>query len=645
MAAYYNENDPHAAAWLRNLIAAGLIADGTVDERSIADVQPADLRGFTQCHFFAGIGIWSHALRLAGWPDDRPVWTGSCPCQPFSAAGKGKGEADERHLWPAFFRLIRECRPASLFGEQVAAAAGRAWLDLVCTDLEGAGYAVGAANLCAAGAGAPHIRQRLYFVAHAESWRDLGQRASGPLPERVNHCEALRLADAELHDGTGRLAQSHGRAPVESHRHGVARILAHTDGRLASDRNLQRGREHGFEPQDGGALFLAEPAGAEACELGDAERESRGAEHEPEPGQWSHAQPRDAAEPVGSGATAGFWSGADWIARRDGKARPVEPGTFPLAHGVAGRVGKLRAYGSDAAAVLGISPWKTRLQLWQDKTQPAMPENTDPARLRVLSRGHRMEPYVCDLLAEETGLRVVTRNARYIDAEHRFLACEIDAEAVADGHFVDPQCHVLDAVRWNIEIKTVSPFKAAEWGEVDTDAIPVHYTAQAQHGLMITGRAVCIFGVLIGGDDFRVYRVERDDETIAALRAREVAFWREHVETLIPPAPAGAADIERLFPRDTGAAVEAGTEALIAVNDLRDLTAEAAALERRIDECKGVIKRAIGEAARLTLDGRDLATWRAQTAMRFDQRAFAAAHPALFEQFIKTTTSRVLRLR
>src|SRR5262245_26122397 len=167
MSAYYNENDPYAAQWLRNLIAAGHIAVGDVDERSILAVRPDDVRAYRQCHFFAGIGGWSYALRLAGWDDARPVWTGSCPCQPFSVAGKNAGGKDERHLWPHWFSLIRECRPGMVFGEQVNAAIGWGWLDAVLGDLEAEGYAAGACVLGAHSVGAPHIRQRVWFVADA----------------------------------------------------------------------------------------------------------------------------------------------------------------------------------------------------------------------------------------------------------------------------------------------------------------------------------------------------------------------------------------------------------------------------------------------------------------------------------------------
>jgi DNA (cytosine-5)-methyltransferase 1 len=168
---YYNEFDKYAAAWLRNLIAAGHIAPGDVDERSIEDVRPADLDGYDQCHFFAGIGGWPLALRMAGWPDDRPVWTGSCPCQPFSVASVAhrgaQGQGDQRHLWPTFSALIRERRPARVFGEQVGSAIRWGWWDEAAMDLEGAGYAAAAAILRADAFGADHERGRLYWVADA----------------------------------------------------------------------------------------------------------------------------------------------------------------------------------------------------------------------------------------------------------------------------------------------------------------------------------------------------------------------------------------------------------------------------------------------------------------------------------------------
>ena len=171
MAAYYNELDPFAAAWLRDLIADNLIVPGDVDERSITEVKPDDLKGYEQHHFFAGIGGWSFALRLAGWPDDQPVWTCSCPCQPISSAGLRKGHADERHLWPAFHALLPERKPATIFGEQVASKDGREWFAGIRADLEALGYACGCADLCSAGVGAPHVRQRLYWVANSESRR------------------------------------------------------------------------------------------------------------------------------------------------------------------------------------------------------------------------------------------------------------------------------------------------------------------------------------------------------------------------------------------------------------------------------------------------------------------------------------------
>jgi DNA (cytosine-5)-methyltransferase 1 len=220
MAAYYNEIDPFAAQWLRNLIAAGHIAAGDVDERSIVDVAPSELAGYTQCHFFAGIGVWSHALRLAGWSDDRSVWTGSCPCQPFSAAGKGAGFDDERHLWPAFHHLIEQCRPATVLGEQVASPDGLAWIDLVQTDLENSGYASAAVDLCAAGVGAPHIRQRLYWTAYAERDQQPWKEPCSGASRRVGRKQQPVPWDESWQDALTRLRALD---------NGVARCVAGTD--------------------------------------------------------------------------------------------------------------------------------------------------------------------------------------------------------------------------------------------------------------------------------------------------------------------------------------------------------------------------------------------------------------------------------
>lgn len=209
--AYYNEIDPYCAQWLRNLIAAGHIAAGEVDERSIEDVRPDDLSGFTQCHFFAGIGVWSFALRMAGWEDSRPVWTGSCPCQPFSVASlvNRKGFDDERHLWPVWFDLIRECSPSVVFGEQVASPDGIKWLDGVFDNLEGEGYACGASVLTAAGAGADHVRKRIYFTANAmragrEGYKPIERlpvATQAPFTESCNAVARLRSALAGDYSG------------------------------------------------------------------------------------------------------------------------------------------------------------------------------------------------------------------------------------------------------------------------------------------------------------------------------------------------------------------------------------------------------------------------------------------------------------
>ncbi|HBY1784207.1 TPA: DNA cytosine methyltransferase, partial [Klebsiella pneumoniae] len=347
-AAYYNEIDPFAAQWLRNLIADGHIAPGEVDERSIEDVTPDDLKGFTQCHFFAGIGVWSHSLRLAGWPDDRPVWTGSCPCQPFSAAGKGDGFADERHLWPHFFHLISERRPQHVFGEQVASGNANTWFDLVQADLEGVGYAFGLVPFTSAGVGAPHIRERAYWVANANSVIS-DRRGNVRVPGRneySNGGDDVRLADAN-HDRQQPGCRTGSSRECAKQGNNIGR-----GGQNGGLGNSNVARLEGLSGNDGaaGREGATGPAAAPGFHDGLANTDNEqhsiavsGCGHE-------HASTGREQDPAASAGLCGdyrplevngFWRDADWLFCRDGKWRPVEPGTFPLVDGAAARMGRV----------------------------------------------------------------------------------------------------------------------------------------------------------------------------------------------------------------------------------------------------------------------------------------------------------------
>lgn len=296
--------------------------------------------------------------------------------------------------------------------------------------------------------------------------------------------------------------------------------------------------------------------------------------------------------------------------------------------------------GSDAAAIMGVSPWATPVELWMQKTGQLSPPPVDPARERMFARGKRLEPIIVEMAIDKLRgqghtVELVARNQRYVDPEFPFLSAEIDMELMIDGELV------------NGDAKSVHGFARRKWGEEETEDIPIEYAAQFMHGLMVTpgNRQRCVVAALIGLDDVAIYWLNRDDETIAAMRAKEVAFWNDCVLGGAMPDPIVFNDIKALFPRDNGAAIEATADIAEKVKQLADIKARIKSLEDAEEALKFEIADFISPNARLTFHGRELASWKAQLTRRLDSKALATAHPAIAEAFTVSTDVRVLRLK
>lgn len=320
MPTYYNDNDQFVTNWLRTLMSDGRISSGLIDSRMVQDVQPQDLKNYNRCHFFAGIAGWEVALQLAGWPQDQEVWTGSCPCQPWSVAGKRKRWSDSRHVWPDWYGLIKERRPATIFGEQVASRDGRKWLNGVFADLEKLEYAVAGADLCAASVGAPHIRQRLWWVAHTKSTK----RRS------INQTRTV-----ERRNGISQRKES--------------------SNLLGSSGTYNSQLDHSSTARRTRTTESTTPIEAwDETRLPESERRSRSGMlgHPVSPGLEKRESIRrlqsETLEPQSRQATlrSDFWTDSEYLPCLDGKSRRTQPGLFPLAHGISSRVGRLRAYGN-----------------------------------------------------------------------------------------------------------------------------------------------------------------------------------------------------------------------------------------------------------------------------------------------------------
>ena len=392
--AYYNEFDPKAAAWIRQLIKNGMIADGEVDERSITEVTADEIRGFTQHHFFAGIGGWSYSLRLAGWADDRPVCTASLPCQPFSVAGAQKGVDDERHLLPHFIELVKQCNFQTIFGEQVPGAIKHGWLDDLCTEMEREKYRVGQIVLTAAGEGAPHIRQRLYWVADSSKQRQSGQReleqplyttenqdreinriiGTGDISNRVENAISNGQCErAKIRGGLSGQCQDGETCDQFERRSEVCRV---GDTELHGYNGSEIRRSIGESEIESGML---KSEGSNTTQrMGDTEHDGHFASSES--GSYAtsvrHSETRENSPSESERASASRviseWDNPDWLYCRDEKYRPIKPSIEPLANGLPRGMG----YSSDPS-------------------EPIDADNTQEARvMRLKGYGNAIVPQV-----------------------------------------------------------------------------------------------------------------------------------------------------------------------------------------------------------------------------------------------------------
>lgn len=291
-----------------------------------------------------------------------------------------------------------------------------------------------------------------------------------------------------------------------------------------------------------------------------------------------------------------------------------------------------RAYvgGGNVAGILGLSPYRTPLHEYLAILGEADPPTPD--QLKFFARRKSLEPFAAQVFEQESGLRIVRANERYIDQAHPFIRAEIDFE-VEGATGVE-----------NVETKSVHPLAVKDWGDADSDEFPSYVAAQCMHGLSVTNRAVCHVNALIGFDDARRYRVERDEEVIARIRGEEVAFW-DRVLTRNAPPPVDSEDLRRMFARDSGRVLDADDETAARIAQIKELKAQAKAIENEIEAASELVKLTMRDASIVTYAGTTLLTWKAQIANRFDQKEFGQAHPALFEQFKRASEFRVFRVK
>jgi predicted phage-related endonuclease len=308
--------------------------------------------------------------------------------------------------------------------------------------------------------------------------------------------------------------------------------------------------------------------------------------------------------------------------------------------------------GSDSAAVMGLGAYgRTAYKVWLSKTSE-QPEELDLKQRKFLERRKRFEPQIVAMLREEFDAEIVAVNQRYQDPEHSFLAAELDFEwRDAEGEIQ------------NGEIKTVHPMAFGEqhgWGEPGSDEIPIQYVAQVMHGMSVKRRNLCVVAALIGIDDMVFYRVPRDDDMIATMRAKCIQFWNDHIVPRVPPAPQDWLDMMAMFAKTNGRPVECSEEIAKKLTQLQAIRDSLKAMENEKEtlefEIADFVRTSWGlpdpstppqliDNAELRMNGKAICTWKKQRGSHLDQRGLREAHPDITAAFTKEHWFRPFRFK
>jgi putative phage-type endonuclease len=281
---------------------------------------------------------------------------------------------------------------------------------------------------------------------------------------------------------------------------------------------------------------------------------------------------------------------------------------------------------SESAALFGLNPWESILGLWRRKAGI----ETGGISSKEARWGNILEPVVASAYAEATGKRV-SRNGKTIrHSKHNRVICTPDYKVVGEPI--------------NVQIKTSSGFKAGEWGTEWTDEIPACYLVQVQHEMAVTDLPVTHVPVLIGGNDFRIYEVLRDDEMIKQIIDAINEFWKL-VETRIQPEPQSIRDLESIkpTPESTVIAVESDIAAWSELQQVNKYLKEAKDRKAGLEEA---LKLSIGQREVLVdASGAALATWKRVESNRIDSKALKQTQPEIYKQFVKTSATRRFNIK